>query len=388
MIHPEDRAALEERVSDARRAVFSDTEYRFMRPDGEVRYVHTRRFGRRDASGALTHLWGMTQDVTDRKEIELELRRARDHSEAILAAMSEGYALTVGGTITAVNDALCRLTGFPREELLGSSAPFPFWPPDGLTEAIAVRDRIVGAGGGTFELTVVRKDGTRFEAEITAHPALNPDGTRLGFVNTLRDISDRKRHEAELQRLARHDSLTGLANHGVLHEQLEAEVARARRGGHALSLAIIDVDHFKAINDRHGHLAGDDVLRVIAERLAGLTLPARTRPPNGLGAWWRRRRSRRPGPCACRSGCASSDPKTAPESSTSTPTRPCTRPSETGATARRATTPTCLVDPAELDDRHAEHGQPEAEDHRGVDDDRHVEVPPGHARIERLARDL
>jgi diguanylate cyclase (GGDEF)-like protein/PAS domain S-box-containing protein len=182
--------------------------------------------------------------------------------------MSEGYGLTIGGRITAVNQALCDLTGFTRDDLIGAATPFPFWPPERLAETSAVRDRIVADQGGTFELTLMRKDGTRFEAEITAGPARNLDGTLLGFVNTFRDVSERKRFEAELERLATLDSLTGLANHRVLHERLREEVTRATRHRRPLSLVILDLDHFKQINDEHGHLVGDKVLQEVARRLA------------------------------------------------------------------------------------------------------------------------
>ena len=81
-------------------------------------------------------------------------------------------------------------------------------------------------------------------------------------------MSERNRHLAELERLATHDPLTGLPNHRVFHERLRDEVARASRHGQPLSVAILDVDHFKSINDQHGHRVGDSVLHEIGQRLS------------------------------------------------------------------------------------------------------------------------
>ena len=148
--------------------------------------------------------------------------------------------------------------------------PFPFWPPDSAADTRAIRDRVIDQEGGTFELVVMRKDGTCFEAEITAVAARHPDGGHLGFVNTLRDVSERKRHDPELQRLARHDALTGLPNQRSFWEQLAQDTARAKRHGRPLSIAVIDIDHFKRVNDAHGHLTGDAVLREVCDRLQRL----------------------------------------------------------------------------------------------------------------------
>jgi diguanylate cyclase (GGDEF)-like protein len=83
---------------------------------------------------------------------------------------------------------------------------------------------------------------------------------------------------ARLRLQASTDPLTGLANHREFHGRLEAEVDRARRHGRALSVAVVDIDRFKSVNDTHGHLVGDRVLRVVAERLRG-----RARPGDVLG---------------------------------------------------------------------------------------------------------
>lgn len=98
--------------------------------------------------------------------------------------------------------------------------------------------------------------------------ALQPDGTPLGWVSTVRDVSERRRYEAELERLATHDPLTGLANHRLFHQRLADEMASAVRHGRPLSVAILDLDHFKAINDRHGHVVGDHTLVAVAQRLS------------------------------------------------------------------------------------------------------------------------
>jgi diguanylate cyclase (GGDEF)-like protein/PAS domain S-box-containing protein len=198
---------------------------------------------------------------------EREAAARASHLESVVEAMTEGYALLVGGRIVDVNAALCRLTGFAREELIGARAPFPF----GVSDAgAAAAGRAGSHRGGSYETVFQRADGSRFAAEVTTRPARHPDGSLLGLVHTVRDISDRKRREEELRRLANRDTLTGLPNRRAFEEQLASEVARARRHDHPFSLAILDVDHFKAVNDRHGHPIGDLVLREVATRIASV----------------------------------------------------------------------------------------------------------------------
>jgi diguanylate cyclase (GGDEF)-like protein/PAS domain S-box-containing protein len=168
--------------------------------DGTLHTYHVVKYPIIDDRGRLTGLGSFSLDITQRKQVELELKRAIEHSDAIIAAMAEGYGLTVGGEITAVNDALCEMTGFSRDELVGMTPPYAFWPLEQLTETAQLRDRVIAGSGASFGLTLVRKDGTRFEAELTARAAHNPDGTVLGFVTTFRDVSERNRHQAELDR--------------------------------------------------------------------------------------------------------------------------------------------------------------------------------------------
>jgi len=268
LIHPEDRETVRARAAKVVPGISHELRFRVLRPDGEVRHVQTRYHGRAGIAGRLAHVWGTTQDVTETVARERELQQAKEHADTILSAMSEGYCLTLHGQITAVNDAMTRLTGFPAEELIGARVPYPFWPPELVAEATAMRQRMLDMRGGTFEMRFIRKDGTRFDAEITNRAAKNDDGTMVGFVNTIRDVSDRKRSEDELKRLATHDVLTGLPNHGLFHETLAREVARAVRHRRQLSVAILDLDHFKNVNDRHGHPIGDMVLGRISTLLA------------------------------------------------------------------------------------------------------------------------
>ena len=242
-----------------------ELDYRIVREDGALRTVHVR--GRRDPLCATRYV-GTLQDVTELRQAELDARRERDYAATITRSMREGFLLTRDEVILEVNDALCGLTGFTRDELLGAHTPFPFWAPD-ATDAIARLHQPAGERD-EFEATYVRKDGTHFEASITTVAARAPDGELIGLVTTIRDISEQKRHETELKRLATQDPLTGLANHRAFHERLAVEVSRAQRHGRPLSVAVLDLDHFKEVNDQHGHPTGDRVLRETSERLRHL----------------------------------------------------------------------------------------------------------------------
>jgi diguanylate cyclase (GGDEF)-like protein len=110
-------------------------------------------------------------------------------------------------------------------------------------------------------------NGHHYHYQSTFVPDRDSDGRVQGLYALSFDISRLKEAEAALERLARIDSLTGVANRRQFEEQLAATLARSRRQGEGVALLAIDVDHFKAINDSHGHPAGDAVLVEVARRL-------------------------------------------------------------------------------------------------------------------------
>jgi diguanylate cyclase (GGDEF)-like protein/PAS domain S-box-containing protein len=263
-VHPDDREQLAASYFNAfgRGSPF-ELDYRIVLDGGETRTLHG--LGHRDPDCPGVYV-GTVQDVTELREAERQLRRERDYGAAITSSMREGFMLTRDGTILEVNQALCDLTGLTRADLVGASVPYPFWSPE-AAEEIARERSSIDEHGHEFETIYRRKDGARFDASISTVAARTADGELLGYVSTVRDVSERKRYLAELERLASRDPLTGLVNHRVLHQRLQADAEHARREGEPLSIAILDLDNFKAINDKYGHLVGDGVLRELGRRL-------------------------------------------------------------------------------------------------------------------------
>ncbi len=128
-----------------------------------------------------------------------QVQAEHERSTAILASMREGFALTRDGAIVDVNPALSELTGFTREQLVGARTPFPFWPADRMAEIEHVRRQVKSDNGGTFETTFQRADGSRFVAEVTAVPVPQADDGPTVFLNTMRDVTERRKAEHAME---------------------------------------------------------------------------------------------------------------------------------------------------------------------------------------------
>jgi diguanylate cyclase (GGDEF)-like protein/PAS domain S-box-containing protein len=249
-------------------------EKRYVTPDGSHIWALLSVSLVRHRNGKPRHFISQIEDITQRKrheqrlrEAEAEARLQRDHATTIITAMREGYAFTVDGEIKEVNDALCDLTGFARGQLIGARPPYPFWPAERTSELVELGRRMNAENGGVFECVFARASGERFEVELIAQPARDPSRRTIGYVSTIRDVSLQRRQHRELERLARTDSLTGLANRHVLTEALRREAGR-RVSDAQLALVLLDLDHFKQVNDAFGHPIGDAVLIEVARRLS------------------------------------------------------------------------------------------------------------------------
>jgi diguanylate cyclase (GGDEF)-like protein/PAS domain S-box-containing protein len=175
------------------------------------------------------------------------------------------------GRITYWNPRAAEIFGYSREEAVGRELADTIIPPEyrdahweGLRRFLA--EGVGPVLGNRLTLTALRRDGAEFPIEITISALREADG--WSFHAFVQDISERVAVERErdellarVEALARTDALTGLPNRRAWDEELRREVARASRGDHTLTVALLDLDHFKAYNDTYGHQAGDTLLR-------------------------------------------------------------------------------------------------------------------------------
>ncbi|MEY2689426.1 MAG: hypothetical protein RL375_3625 [Pseudomonadota bacterium] len=211
---------------------------------------------------------GVRSDVTELVQREQQLsalNAALDASRAELQAVihtAHSAIVSYGddGRVLSANLATSRILGWREAELLGQSvvqlAPLPLHPEPGV------------------DLRVCHRDGRA----LMLHAAVSEFvvGTQRRFVALLTDITDREVYaqalrvsNQQLAELSQTDGLTGLANRRHFDRRLQEEWQRSARHGVPLALLMIDVDHFKRYNDRHGHLCGDDCLRTVAQALLG-----------------------------------------------------------------------------------------------------------------------
>jgi diguanylate cyclase (GGDEF)-like protein/PAS domain S-box-containing protein len=199
--------------------------------------------------------------------VDRNLSRGAELAARLVAMESTSDMIVIAdldGKAEYVNPSFERATGMSRSAAIGSrKAIF------GLEEADADAALAAAAAGQSWrgEIEALRADGEGIVEEVTIAPVPGPGGEPVRIVAVLRDVTERRRLHERLERLAHYDSLTALPNRALFFDRLEGAVARARREERRFALLFIDLDGFKAVNDRFGHDAGDYLLFEIARRL-------------------------------------------------------------------------------------------------------------------------
>ena len=164
-----------------------------------------------------------------------------------------------------VNPAFVKVTGYEPDEVLGRHPGFLQGRKTPGTALDRLRSRMRAGRASRAELVNYRKDGTPFWIDLSVVPVTGSDGMIEHWVSVGRDVSERKQAEQEITRLAMEDYLTALPNRRAAEARLQLEWNRARRTRSPFALALLDIDHFKRVNDQFGHEVGDRTLRHVAQ---------------------------------------------------------------------------------------------------------------------------
>jgi diguanylate cyclase (GGDEF)-like protein/PAS domain S-box-containing protein len=282
-VHPEDREISTEhfrRTLEEGAGTYT-LERRYVHADGHTVWNLTSVSLIRDSKGQPSYFVCFHQDITEHKRAEKALQESEQRFRNSFRDAAIGMALVgTDGRWLQVNRALCRIVGYPEEELLEKTFQEIAHPEDLDADLGHVR-RMLAGETETYQMEkrYLHKEGhviwILLSVSLVVH---DEDGEPLYFIAQIQDMTDRKRMEEQLRHQAFHDQLTDLPNRHLFMDGLERALRRTRRRrrGRKVAVLYLDLDDFKVVNDTLGHEAGDLLLVMAGERLRWCLRPEDT----------------------------------------------------------------------------------------------------------------
>ncbi len=243
-------------------------QWTYVRKDGTCLPVSLSITALRGPEGEVTGYLSAAMDLTPHRQAEQAVRRAVTlMQEAIKYSPVFVWETDSEGRVTFLMGA-GKVMGYATEEILGRPFRELRCDDDPATKEMHETVDAAIAGHISFEhllSCLYSKPGTPLWISMSGHPILEPGGAFRGYRGVSVDVSELTRAKQALEEMALHDQLTGLANRRKLYDRFLIEGARLKRLSSPLSLLVVDVDWFKSVNDRYGHLVGDACLKLLAD---------------------------------------------------------------------------------------------------------------------------
>lgn len=208
---------------------------------------------------------GSVRDVTEEKAVLAELQASREELKSIFDHLPDiFYRTNMQGIVTKISPACYHILGYRPEEMLGTALSGYYINPD---ERQKISQAIISGGGKAtrVEAALKHKNGSTVWISTSAFVRCDRDGQPIFIEGVARDVSDHKQIENQLIAISRTDGLTGVYNRGYFMDRAEEVINMMKRYQRPASMIIADLDHFKTINDNHGHHAGDLALKTFTD---------------------------------------------------------------------------------------------------------------------------
>ena len=271
-MHPDDQVRLMGEEAQTDLDAFDPVEYRLIRPDGAIRWVRTSGAALHDTDGTVIGMVGTAMDITQMRLADDRLRESEERTRAILETAAEGIvSCDEDSMIIEFNAAAERIFGYDSDAVIGRASILDlFAPEDRERHRRYMSEYLAGAparvvGKRAQEVKGIRQDGSPVPIEM-AVTEITTSEARI-FTAVMRDLTEQKAFETELEHLATHDSLTGLPNRALMTAQLEAALVRADRLRLTLAVLFVEIDRVKLVTEALGHRAGDELIVQAAARL-------------------------------------------------------------------------------------------------------------------------